>query len=501
MANVTHITPKRRLTRQRSGFSVDGKHTGSECAIGKTQKIQSSTSQIRLVLNQKGLKLIPQFNQESGMVGFGLFVKSETKSKLTIKLNASNQTKECSFDLSENLWTKVGCDLVIPIDHDLVDLDVECEISIESVLESDRLTLNVFGANLDSVSYYEDKESLREYFDEQTALYIPEIYYLEHDQTFNVDANLINNESTLSDGEPIVIKSCNRCGRYLPIDVTNERNSLSFSNHCVKRSPCQHNAFSQYKIENIEDSKELLNSDILRNRIVENSKIRTEFGFQLECRVCKKFVVNAPLNPMRNAAQHREDSLRRMAIEDLLLKLLDKQWIFKLFRMKNHVEFDDFIWNKFDSKCFCCGKHLDSTKEMALDHTMPLVYFWPLDETATCLCKTCNSKKHDYFPFEFYSETQLIDLSNKSGIAKELLLTKSKVINITAINELKKRVVWFFDDFLSQTDYQKVREEKLTADLIYASIKRVFDECNLDLDLVAEYRKITGKSPKSVTLS
>ena len=41
------------------------------------------------------------------------------------------------------------------------------------------------------------------------------------------------------------LKSCNRCGRYLPINVHDERATLSFSNHCVAahRRPCSHKGF------------------------------------------------------------------------------------------------------------------------------------------------------------------------------------------------------------------------------------------------------------------
>ncbi len=47
----------------------------------------------------------------------------------------------------------------------------------------------------------------------------------------------------------LVKKSCNRCGRYLPINTHDERNHLSFSNHCVatNRLPCVHATFSNLR--------------------------------------------------------------------------------------------------------------------------------------------------------------------------------------------------------------------------------------------------------------
>lgn len=81
---------------------------------------------------------------------------------------------------------------------------------------------------------------------------------------------------------PIVRKSCNRCARSLPINIESERSSLSFSNHCVAahRRPCKHRGFG-----------------ILRPVQEGRPELRLEYGFQLECRYCKKFEVNAAHNP------------------------------------------------------------------------------------------------------------------------------------------------------------------------------------------------------------
>jgi hypothetical protein len=103
----------------------------------------------------------------------------------------------------------------------------------------------------------------------------------------------------------ITLKSCNRCARFLPINISNERNHLSFSNHCVaaKSRPCSHSSFG-------------------RLREAEGERVlKLEYGYQLECRFCKKFVVNAALNPQRTAAQMKEDAQRRRAFEALLAEL------------------------------------------------------------------------------------------------------------------------------------------------------------------------------------
>jgi len=109
-----------------------------------------------------------------------------------------------------------------------------------------------------------------------------------------------------SEHENILLKSCNRCGRYLPVNIGNERDHLSFSNHCVAehRRPCSHGSFG--RLRNSEDEADFLKLD---------------YGFQLECRFCKKFEVNAAHNPQRSSAQMKEDGARRRAFELLLADL------------------------------------------------------------------------------------------------------------------------------------------------------------------------------------
>ena len=216
-------------------------------------------------------------------------------------------------------------------------------------------------------------------------------------------------------GIPFVFKGCNRCSRFLPIKTENDQ-----------------------------------------------SVIRSRYGHQLECKACKKYFVNAKLNPMRNPQQCREDGLRRRAIEALVDNLLDEDFIHFTFRKQHKKEFTDYIWNKFHRRCFKCQKQI-SKQEMALDHTMPLAFLYRLDETATCLCSTHNSQ----FPVDYYSEEELERLSGITGIPLDIL--HSKKANGKVIRLLRKHVVWFFDDFLSQPDYQKIHDSKLAADKIYAA--------------------------------
>jgi len=353
--------------------------------------------------------------------------------------------------------------------------------------------VNFFGFNLDIIDFkYFAENDVEDIFHEKIPIYLPEIFYFNFDKPFIVKPHI--DISKFEEGKLVVLKSCNRCARYLVIDFENERNTLSFSNHCFKQAPCTHKSFSDYGITD-SDYSDL--PDIIKSKL-DNDRLRMYYGFQLECKSCKKFFVNAPLNPLRNSTQHREDSLRRRSIEILVDTLLELDWIYHKFRMKNKKEFDTYIWNKFGKKCFKCDIKLKSPSAMDLDHTMPLSAFWSLDETATCLCKKCNSLKSDAFPVDFYTQKELKELAKITGLDLEFL--KSRTVNIKVINKIIDKIVWFFDEFLANKNYQKVREGKRTSDLIFKAINKQIKRTDKNLDLVDIYEKKTKHKPKTITL-
>jgi hypothetical protein len=141
---------------------------------------------------------------------------------------------------------------------------------------------------------------------------------------------------------------------------------------------------------------------------------------------------------------------------------------------------------------------LETPNAMHLDHTLPLAYLWPLDNTATWLCPTCNSSKHDRFPIDFYNEEELSRLAKITGIA--LATLKTKPINQDAVKKLFQRIVWFFDEFLAEHDYQKIRENKKAADLIVHALHNVLRHSGYNDDLVKLYRSQTGKNPSTVSV-
>ena len=332
--------------------------------------------------------------------------------------------------------------------------------------------------------------TLAKSFYQKTNMHIPYLYYLDTEQPIN---NWIISNQIFTRGQRVVLKSCNRCARFLPINIDDELKTLSFSLHCKKNAPCTHSTFRSYKIENYND----LSPIDLVGLNLENEKVISYYGHQLECKACKKFFVNAPLNPQRTPQQFKEDGLRRRALEVLVNNLLQKNLVHFEFEKRTKKEFSNYIWKKFDKRCFKCGPNSAPIKlnEMALDHTIPLASLYRLDETATCLCASHNSQKSDTFPVDYYTEDELIRLSKITNLSIDYL--KKKEVNHEVVNLLIENIVWYFDDFLMDGNYQKVRDGILTADKINDSLKRVLGR---KYNLVQEYYKVTKKYPTSVTI-
>ena len=511
-------SPKRRATRQRSGYTVSGTKTGSEAKIVHTHAYDVQSPRLILSFDNRIVDPVPQFTDGIGMAAIGGYIKAEESARISYAIKVMDPITETvltendkTTELSQGSWYKFGTHVQFDNPKLYETVLLKGTISLNAVHTKFLGKVHFFGINLDLVTAYESLsfaenfgDNVKEDFGKKTHLSSPEVYYWNHEQPFTITPVVVEGQvvATSDTGDQLVLKACNRCARFLPIDLLDERKQLGFGNHCVKRAPCNHKAFSRFTIENSADLDRI--DPKLQDKISgKNDLIQAHYGFQLECKACKKFHVNAPLNPRRNTAQRREDGLRRRAIESLVRNLLKIDWIFYEFRrQKRSEEFDTYIWNKFGRECFACGKSLPKVGDMDLDHTLPLAYLWPLDETATCLCSTCNASKSDKFPFEFenYRETgKLKRLAELTGIDKSQLSLRKKDVNMAVVEELKNRIEWFFDDFLSEPDYQKIREGKKTADLIVRSIQRVLDECNTGLNLVQAYQEKTGRLPETIT--
>ena len=486
-------TYRRRSVTRESGYHTSAETTGGECILRYTEKITTKDNITKLLFERNKISAYKLFNKNKAILAFGGFIYCKEKLEISYKLKYSNNHKSniCNFEnfkaIEDSGWSNIGFHCEI----DNCSKEFE-NCSVEMIIKTKPNTeIHFCCIDFDSINkpeFFDDK--LEVSFYQKTNLHIPYLYYLNTQKSIKEHLSSVID---VSKGFIVVLKSCNRCSRFLPINEFDELKTLGFSLHCKKRAPCTHATFRAYRILNLQDFNKTNNKD-LENLHIENGYIISYFGHQLECKACKKFFVNAPLNPQRNAQQFKEDGLRRRAIEVLVNELLGRNLVHFEFEHRTKKEFSKYIWQKFNKKCFKCGKAL-SFDEMALDHTMPLAYLYRLDETATCLCSSHNSQKSDHFPVDYYSENELQNLSEITGLSYEQLHTRE--INSEVLDLLIKNVVWYFDDFLMREDYQKIRDGIKTADKINDSIKRVISgKC----DLVEEYKKIKGVYPTSVTI-
>lgn len=515
MALKEFRTYHRRSVTRKSGYHVSGFRSGGECIILQSTQIQTNQENTTFQFYKKNDTFVELFQRQIGILAFGGYIQANDIIDVYCTLSYTHSTGVVSYEnmymksLEPNLWNSIGFHKIFALndydDYLLNNILVEMTIiaPVGTILNFISFDLNVINTKYyqsisEDASFNEKKEieEFWEFFNQKTSLSIPHIYYLDSELPF--ETYLVNSDEIFYDGIPVVLKGCNRCSRYLPINIENELHTVAFALHCKKRAPCNHSTFCRYKIDNIDD----VSSDVIQYYydlgILQyydgQPVIRSYFGHQLECKPCKKYFVNAKLNPMRNTQQFREDALRRRAIEVLVDNLLNKDFIHFEFRKNTKKEFSDYIWNKFGGRCFKCAKKISSS-EMHLDHTMPLAYLYRLDETATCLCAEHNSQKSDHFPVDYYTEEELFRLSKITGLSLETLHSRQPNQEVVAL--LRKNVVWFFDEFLSNSEYQKIRDGKLTADKIYAAIVRVIGK---DINLINDYYKITQKYPTTITI-
>jgi hypothetical protein len=472
-------TPRRRETKNITGFKVGGDLSGGECKILKSNQllVEKSTKQ-RIKVDTVNAKAL--FGKNLVIFAMGGYFYSENAYTISFEIVRKEKSVKIEKYVEKGSFVKLGLDMEIPFSEIDKNSDfVEGFVEITCV-EPIKLNYWIFKSDFITYDYFEENDVYAQFFNSKKEICYPEQFYGDENKVFE------NNVK----GIPFVLKSCNRCQRFLPINHFNERIHLGFTNHCSTKAPCTHGNFANYKIlETDLNQKELL--DFIENDTVFNLQedfVIAHFGHQLECKACKKFYVNSALNSKRSASQHREDGLRRRAFEVLVLRLLNQDWIYHKYRLSNkNKEFDTAIWEKFDKKCFKCKKDLPKLNDMDLDHTMPLAFLYNLDETATSLCGSCNSSKSDSFPVDFYSEDELLALEKLTNIPLDIL--KSRKPNQKVVDLLKANIVWFFEEFLTFEEFQKDRDGKKAVDSICHSLQKVINKSENPFDLNETYQK------------
>lgn len=473
-------TPVRRTTKNVTGHKVGGSLTGGECELISTQRLELAENQIyKFEIDPKSA--IGLFNSNIGIVAIGGYFICETDFNIKFSIRVSEVISQIEYKLGKNRFYALGHDFEIDLEEEVKSISVSIEfvVSTKTAIEYSHFSYGF----IEKEEYKLNEEAYKHYSNSKKAICFPEQFYFE--EHFILENSV--------KGNPIISKSCNRCQRYLPINPYNQRIQLAFSNHCTTKAPCTHKNFSNYTITKSEFDNAVIKNIV--NKTFEDGytldahgNIISYYGHQLECKACKKFFVNAALNHLRTSSQHREDSLRRRAFELLSRKLLGIKWIYHEYRIRTGKEFDKEIWLKFNKKCFNCDVEIKSAKVMHLDHTMPLSHLYPLDETATCLCATCNNAKSDIFPIDFYTEEKLTSLAAYTGLPLELL--KSRKANQKVVDLLRANIIWFIEDFLNHPDYNKVRDGKKAADSILHSVNKAISKSDTKFDILDEYKKL-----------
>lgn len=440
----TRYSGRRRTTTRKSGFKSHPDSTGGEL----------QTVDVDAFAIPAGKRLTVEFHipvhATNDLVGYGGWFFHAGNLNISIEGGFNRRTLKC---FASPCWSKLGS---------LWQSDTKNSFTVyvhfDAVSKTD-LAFWGFGCGVVEHEYYttnlqdEDPVRLKRLLSNMYQ-FAPEAIFLKTGGEPNIQF-----DGKLQKGKPVQIKlkSCNRCARFLPVNIgtaEHEQNHLSFSNHCKAAHllPCKHGGFG-----------------VLKNQTM-GGTIRLKHGFQLECRFCKKFAVNAALNPLRTAAQMKEDAARRRAFELLLMELYGGSPQL-LYRHETGEELSDMVWEAFSRKCFACDAPLKSPREMNLDHTRPLALLWPLDRTATALCKACNSEKRDRPPSSFYSEDQIESLAEITGLDQKTLRDPSP--NLDALDRLAKRLDWFFKEFLTTDEMTKERDGKIAGELLVKALHKV----------------------------
>ena len=438
----TEFSGRRRNKTRTSGFKSHPEATGGEVKILNVEAFIVAKGESVIIDF-----IIPEY-RIGDIVAFGGWYFSDNN--MTIDVMKGRFGKVTYTEPESGNWSKFGSISLTDKYTDRGGIQVKF-----TALKDSYLALYGVGCGIVEHKHLDWAKSERPVLLSNMHMFSPEanFYSVEGDAQIELSFSDVKNFDV-----ELVLKSCNRCARFLPINVNNERHQLSFSNHCVAehRRPCSHTGFG--KLRNIES----------------NETLQLEYGYQLECRYCKKYEVNAAHNPQRSPAQMKEDGARRRFFELLLTELYGGSPQLS-YRINNDGrELADDIWIKFNKKCFNCPEQLSSSKDMHLDHTRPLALLWPLDETATCLCGSCNSAKRDRPPSEFYSEEKLVELSEITGIP--LYELKNPTPNMDAIEKIKDNIDWLFNVFCQREELQKIRDGKLTLDLFLKALQKAINK-------------------------
>lgn len=442
---------RRRAMTRTSGFKVHKDTTGGEFRRHTERKLTLKRGDsITVTFSISG-------HAKGNLIGYGVWFWCT--SDVSYKINGGSN-KRTLTEYGDASWNKAGS---------MWQAQDACEVEVTLTFTATAKSSVALYAPICGLVRHKHLDNARSELMRNMYQFAPEALFIDDEGAGDVTIDLVDDAS--STYQPLILKSCNRCGRFLPVNVPVERDQLSFSNHCVAdhRRPCKHATFG--RLRNVENEKEVL---------------QLEYGYQLECRFCKKFEVNAAHNPQRTSAQMKEDGARRRAFELLLAELYNGTPQLH-YRHEKGTELADDVWKRFGCACFNCGAKLPTPRDMHLDHTRPLALLWPLDETATALCGSCNSEKRDRAPSDFYTPAKLAMLAKITGIPPDDLAKTHP--NEEVLDLLLRRLDWFFSEFLLREEMTKERDGKVAGELVVKALQKVLarSEKHKGVNLQVEY--------------
>lgn len=330
----------------------------------------------------------------SEFVGAGAYLNPSVPVRARLTLSASAAEASIAAELGGGYWNRIG--VAIPASG-------ATEVRVD-LRWTGPVDISVWGLSAGPLELPPALVSAEVGLAELNQTHLaPETFYLIQDVAIGMD--LAEDESTVFaevDGAEITLKKCSYCGRMLPVDPA-RLGTLAFHKHNAKRTKHQN-----------------------------------------ECRACKKWRINDDFNPKRTVDQLHESSV---ITRERQLFLREPERL-QDYKQRTGAGLKSQVWNRFGRQCFYCGRPLE-LEEVQLDHTRPLAYLWPIDEYATCLCPEHNNQKKDKFPVDFYSDTQLRELSQITGLPYEQLVAKQ--LNMIELDRIRRDIVTFAREWEPRT--------------------------------------------------
>ncbi|MEF1191533.1 hypothetical protein QTO04_19985, partial [Vibrio parahaemolyticus] len=232
----TEFAGRRRTTTRTSGFKSHPDSTGGELKIEEVESILVPKGENVTITFQ-----IPDHNP-GDIVAFGGWFSCNENIK--VEVLKGGFPKELHTEPEDENWSKFGSMAKSNTDSNVSETKV-----IFTASESTDLALYEIGCGIVEHKHLEWAKREKPVLLKNMYQFAPEANFYSIEGNVNIELSFDSNEVS---NKIIHLKSCNRCARFLPININNERHHLSFSNHCVAehRRPCSHAGFG--RLRNIE---------------------------------------------------------------------------------------------------------------------------------------------------------------------------------------------------------------------------------------------------------